>query len=160
MEERVSIEAELAIIRLNSRYSQCLDDDRLEEWPAFFTDQPRYMIQPRENFDAGLDGYWLYFDSQGMLQDRITSLRGANLYNIHRDRRIVSSILIESAGPGRFNSRASFLIVQSDVEGRGRLFMAGEYRDKIVLTADGALFEERLVLPDTFNVDGLVAIPL
>ena len=156
----IPIETELAVLRLNSRYAMCLDDDRLEEWPAFFTDTPRYMIQPRENFDAGLDGYWIYFDSQGMLQDRITSLRGANLYNIHRDRRIISNVLVESIDGNRVTARASFAIIQSDVEGRGKLFMAGEFRDRIVFTDRGPLFEERLVLPDTFNVDGLVAIPL
>lgn len=154
------IDIELAVSRLNARYALCLDDDRLEEWADFFTDTPRYMIQPRENHEMGLDGYWLYFDSQGMLRDRITSLRGANLYNIHRDRRIVSSVLVERVEGGRIYARASFLIAQTDVEGRGRLFMAGEYRDRIAMTKAGLLFEERLVLVDTFNADGLVAIPL
>lgn len=159
MTNTVPVEVELSILRLNSQYALCLDDDRLEAWPDFFTDQPRYMIQPRENFDKGLDGYWLYFDSQGMLRDRIASLRGANLYNIHRDRRIISSVLVDRIEHGRVHARASFMIVQSDVEGRGRLFMAGEFRDRIVMTEKGPLFEERLVLVDTFNADGLIAIP-
>ena len=35
-------------------YVQCIDDDRLEEWPDFFADDCLYKVIPRENADLGL----------------------------------------------------------------------------------------------------------
>ena len=148
------------VIRLNNAYVRCLDEDRLEEWPGLFTEACLYAIHPRENFDARLDGYWLYLDSQAMLRDRITSLRKANIYNIHRDRHMLSTIEVLGREGDAYIAQASYLIVQTDVEGRSRVFNTGEYRDRIVLTDDGPRFRRRLVLADTFNVEGLIAIPI
>ena len=156
----MSIEIERAVVRLNNAYVRCLDEDRLEEWPAFFTPECVYAIHPRENFDAGLEAYFLYFDSQAMLRDRVTSLRKANVYNIHRDRHIVSTIEVLGREEDAWLASASYLVVQTDVEGRSRIFSTGEYRDRIVVTPQGPRFRERLVLADTFNVEGLIAIPL
>jgi anthranilate 1,2-dioxygenase small subunit len=151
---------ERAVVRLNHAYARCLDEDQLEGWPAFFTSDCVYAIHPRENFDAGLDGYWLYLDSQAMLRDRVTSLRKANVYNIHRDRHMLSTIEVYGTDNDVFLARASYLIIQTDVEGRSRVFNTGEYRDRVVDTPTGLRFSERLVIPDTFNVEGLIAIPL
>ena len=32
------------ILDLNARYAQAIDDDRLEEWPGFFTESARYVV--------------------------------------------------------------------------------------------------------------------
>jgi phenylpropionate dioxygenase-like ring-hydroxylating dioxygenase large terminal subunit len=42
-----------------------------ERWPAFFTSDCRYRVQPRENFDQGLPLCTMAFESQGMLRDRV-----------------------------------------------------------------------------------------
>ena len=39
---------------LFAAYAACLDDGELERWPEFFTDDCRYEIIPRENFERGL----------------------------------------------------------------------------------------------------------
>jgi len=156
----MSADMEREVVRLNYRYVRCLDDDRLEEWPTFFTPDCLYAIHPRENYDARLEGYWLYLDTQAMLRDRVTSLRKANVYNIHRDRHIVSTIEIIGEDAGLIQATASYVVLQTDVEGRSRVFSTGEYRDHIVRTAEGLRFNKRVVIPDTFNVDGLIAVPL
>ena len=156
----IPFEIERAVVDLCHRYAQCLDDDRLEEWPEFFVEDGRYLIHPRENVAAGLDGYWLYFDNRKMLRDRIVSLRKANVYNIHQDRHLVSNIRVEQDGGGELRVRSNYLVIQSDVEGRSRVFSAGEYRDRVVMSGAHPLFKERVVIPDTFNVEGLVAVPL
>jgi anthranilate 1,2-dioxygenase small subunit len=156
----VDAEVERTVVRLNHAYARCLDEDRLEEWPAFFTADCVYAMHPRENLDAGLEAYWLYFDSQAMLRDRVTSLRKANVYNIHRDRHIISTIEVLGRDSEAYVASASYLVIQTDVEGRSRVFSTGEYRDRIVMTAEGPRFRERLVIADTFNVEGLIAVPL
>ncbi|HWX02937.1 MAG TPA: anthranilate 1,2-dioxygenase, partial [Collimonas sp.] len=37
--------------QLQEAYVHALDNDRLEEWPEFFTDDCLYEIIPRENAD-------------------------------------------------------------------------------------------------------------
>jgi 3-phenylpropionate/cinnamic acid dioxygenase small subunit len=34
-------------------YYNVLDDVRLEQWPAFFTEDCAYRVIPRENYEAG-----------------------------------------------------------------------------------------------------------
>ncbi|WP_158214005.1 aromatic-ring-hydroxylating dioxygenase subunit beta [Pusillimonas sp. T2] len=151
---------EQEITRLNYRCARILDDDRLEEWPGLFVDDCKYAIHPRDNYVAGLEGYWLYLDNHAMLRDRVKSLREANLYNIHQDRRIVTGVMFDGEQDGVFHARSSFLILQSDVEGRGRFFCTGEYLDKMVFSGGVLKFKERIVVPDSFNMHGLVAVPL
>ena len=43
----IAAELEREVVGLNYRYARCLDENRLEEWPEFFTDDCRYLIQPR-----------------------------------------------------------------------------------------------------------------
>jgi anthranilate 1,2-dioxygenase small subunit len=38
----------------NARYAQALDEQRLADWTEMFTDDARYVIVSRENFDRGL----------------------------------------------------------------------------------------------------------
>lgn len=162
MEQMIEMDLDVLereVNRLNQHYARILDDDRLEEWPGLFTQDCLYAIHPRENRQAGLEGYWLYFDNNAMLRDRVTSLRQANLYNIHQDRRIVTGVLVDEVRDGIIHARASYLILQSDVEGRGRFFSTGEYLDHLVQTDQGLRFAQRIVVPDSFNLEGLVAIP-
>jgi 3-phenylpropionate/cinnamic acid dioxygenase small subunit len=39
---------------LLARYSQALDDDRLEAWPDFFTDNCRYLVTAADNPAQGM----------------------------------------------------------------------------------------------------------
>lgn len=156
----VTPEIERALYRLQVRYVQCLDNDELEVWPTLFTEDCRYVIHPRENLNLGLDGYWLYFDNNAMLRDRVTSLRNANLYNIHQDRHLISGMTVVDAVAGEYRVHTSYAVIQTDVEGRARIFSVGEYRDRVVETPDGFRLRERIVVPDNFNVEGMIAIPL
>ena len=65
----------LGIAELVADYNDCIDDDRLEEWPDFFVDDCRYLVTDRESHDAGLKHGVIYCASRGMLVDRVTSLR-------------------------------------------------------------------------------------
>ena len=51
-------------------------------------------------------------------------------------------------------------MIQTDVEGRSEVFSAGEYRDKVVLANGEAKFREKIVVPDTFNIERPLAVPL
>lgn len=156
------IDADVAnqIVTLCYRYVQALDDRDLDAWPQFFTEDGRYIIHPRENRDQGLEGYWIYCDSRAMMEDRVLSTKEVNLYNIHHDRHLISNIVIEESGENRFGVRSNYMVVQTDVEGRSAIFSVGEYRDWVTLEHGQPLFAERVVIPDTFAISPLLAIPL
>ena len=64
---------------LNDRYARCIDEDQLEEWPDFFTQQCLYKITNADNFRRKLEAGLIYANTRGMLQDRVASLRKANV---------------------------------------------------------------------------------
>ena len=85
----LDISVRLGIAELIAAYGECIDDDRLEEWPDFFVDQCRYLITDRESHEAGLRHGVIYCASRGMLVDRVTTLRRVLMYEAHRYRHLV-----------------------------------------------------------------------
>ena len=153
-------ELEREIVALNYRYARCLDENRLDEWPEFFTEEGRYLIQPRDNLDQGLEGYWLYFENKRMLRDRVVSLKDVNIYKIHYERRLVTNVELTGRDGDGWLARANYLVMHTDNEGRSSIFSVGEYRDRIV-NSEGALrFRERLVIADTFVVPSHLSMPI
>ena len=155
-------ELQLAILDLNARYSQAIDDNRLEIWPGFFTESAGYIVTTAENFDRGLPLGMIYATSRAMLQDRVRSLREANIYESQRYRHVVGVPLLESAQDGATRACTSFIVVRVMHSGESLVFATGCYRDLIVKDAsDGALrFAERIVVLDSRQIDTLLALPL
>ena len=148
------------VVELNYRYANCLDETRLEDWPEFFTEDCRYLIHPRENLEASLEGYWLYFENKRMLRDRVVSLREVNIYKLHYERRMVSNVMLTGKDGDAWLARANYMMLQTDNEGRSRIFSVGEYRDRIVESEGGLKFRERRVIADTFAVASHISMPI
>ena len=145
--------------RLHARYAHALDDDRLEDWPNFFTESGVYRIATAENEARGLPLPVVYCEGRAMLRDRVQSLRHANIYEPQRYRHIVASVLIEEAGKNHVRSTSSFLVVRIMENGETMLFASGRYVDRIVLAPEPQ-YEERVVICDSRSFDTLLAIPL
>jgi len=145
---------------LNARYVRAIDDDKLEEWPSLFTEQCLYRITTRENFAQGLPMPLMECASRGMLIDRVTGYRRVNIYEPQRYTHMLSGLAIDSADEARVTTRQSYLVVRTMVTGEMTIFSAGVYFDKIALGADGALFEERIVVQESRRVDTLLVIPI
>ena len=78
-----------AIEELLADYAEAIDDNALERWPGFFTDDGEYQIITRESHDAGLPIGILYCDSRAMMEDRVLALRTANIYEPHSYRHLL-----------------------------------------------------------------------
>ena len=154
-------DAERIVGRLNRDYGMAIDEDRLEDWPELFVENGRYIIDPRENRDLGLDGgYWLYFTSRGMMRDRVTSLRHVNVFNKHYYRHLTSDTFIDSIEEGVICARTNYLLVETNWEGRSQMLSAGVYHDKIALNNGEAIFLEKVVVPDTFHTSTAIISPI
>lgn len=150
---------QLLVERLHSRYAHALDDDRLEAWPGFFTEDGVYRIATAENEARGLPLPVLYAEGRAMLRDRVASLRHANIYEPQRYRHIVSSFLFEPVSATEVRSVSSFLVVRIMQDGQALLFASGRYLDRIALAPE-PLYAERVVVCDSRRFDTLLAIPL
>lgn len=153
------IALQLTIEHLLARYVHALDDDRLEDWPDFFTEQGRYRITTAENHRAGLPLCIIQADSRAMLRDRVAALRHANIYEAQGYRHMVSATLVEALGDHRVRAISNFQVVRIMHDGASTLFATGRYVDHISLTGE-ARFEDRLVILDSRRIDTLLAIPL
>jgi anthranilate 1,2-dioxygenase small subunit len=137
-----------------------IDNGQLDEWLACFDDEARYIVIPRENKARGLPGALMHCDNKARLTDRVTCLRVANKFNPHFDRHIIGGSLITSLTNGVAAVKTSFMVVQTNLSGNSKLFCAGGYEDKIVLSDAGEKILERYVIVDTFSVPTMLATPL
>ena len=153
-----------AVEDLIHAYVQCIDDDRLEEWPDFFTEDCLYQIVPRENVDQGLPIALMYCDSRGMLQDRVVAHRKANLFAPHLYRHLVSAIRVTTQDDRVVTARSNYAVFRTAVDpiayGTTEVYSVGEYRDKIVFSNGVVKFQERIVLVDTSRIQSLLVTPL
>lgn len=145
---------------LLTRYVHCIDDGRYEEWPGFFADPCIYHVISAENYERGLPIGLIFANSQGMLQDRVTALREANIYEPQRYRHLVGSVQIESVADGIARVRANYQVVRIMQDGSASLFSVGRYLDQVVIADDRPRFREKRVVFDNQRVDTLLAIPL
>jgi 3-phenylpropionate/cinnamic acid dioxygenase small subunit len=154
----------LELDALYADYAHCLDNDELEAWPEFFTEDCRYRITSAENFEAGLPLGIVYATSKAMLVDRVMALRKANIYEPQRYRHLIGAIKI-----GRMESSeegvvvpvvANVIVVRIMQDGAMMLFAAGRYVDRLVHQGEAWKFAQKEVVLDSRQIDTLLAIPL
>ena len=155
-----AIERRLEIEELYTAYAHCLDDDRLEEWPEFFTEDCAYRVTSAENFDSGLPLGIIYATSKNMLVDRVMALRRANIYEPQRYRHLISCVEITNGERDALDARANFLVVRTMQDGAMTLFAAGRYIDRVVRSDRGWKFAGKEVILDSRQIDTLLALPL
>jgi 3-phenylpropionate/cinnamic acid dioxygenase small subunit len=143
---------------LNTAYANCIDADRLEEWPSFFLESCLYKITTADNHRRGYAAGLVYADSRAMLIDRVAALREANIYERQSYRHVVGLPLLRS-GPD-FVAETPFLVVRTMRDGRMDLFAAGLYLDRVREAGGSLRFAERIVVCDSSRIDTLLAIPL
>ncbi|GAA5114193.1 aromatic-ring-hydroxylating dioxygenase subunit beta [Pseudonocardia adelaidensis] len=154
-----------AILEAQGHYVRCIDDDRLEDWPGFFVDECHYRITTADNHRRGLPAGIVWADSRGMLVDRVSALREANIYERHSYRHLLGAPAVLSAEPGPggavdVRSETSFLVVRITGDGPMDLFASGRYIDRYLVEDDRALLRERVVVCDSSRIDTLLAVPL
>jgi anthranilate 1,2-dioxygenase small subunit len=154
----------LELEALYADYAHCLDNDRLEEWPDFFTEDCTYRVTSAENFEAGLRLGIIYATSRNMLVDRVMALRKANIYEPQRYRHLIANLRIERAEAAApmeaIDLTAGFLVIRTMQDGAMTLFAAGRYVDRVVRVGDAWKFARKDAVLDSRQIDTLLAIPI
>lgn len=142
------------------RYTSILDDDNLEEWPGFFTEDAVYRIIARENVDLGLAHATLYCRGNAMLRDRVNSIRKAMIFQNRHIRRFTSSVCLKSVEPGTIKAQANFLVVESFADAVPEIAFVGRYMDEIVDEGISLLLRRRDCVFDNHWTPRSVILPI
>lgn len=148
------------IERLHADYVHCIDDGRYEEWPGFFTADCLYRILSKVTIERGQSIGLVHCDSRGMLQDRISSLRRANIYEPHSYRHLIAAPRLVGPAQDALHVRSNFHVARIMHDGRTELFATGVYDDRIIEEGERLVFRERTVICDSSRIDTLLVIPI
>jgi anthranilate 1,2-dioxygenase small subunit len=141
-------------------YVHAIDDDRLEDWPGFFTPEALYHITTRESDEAGLPIGIMHCEGRGMMEDRIKALRTANIFEPHRYCHLLGATRLADKGSGILSARTNFSVTRTMQDGGSTVFATGTYRDEIDVSSDTLALRSRRVVLESRRVDVLLVIPL
>ncbi|MDR5776467.1 MULTISPECIES: anthranilate 1,2-dioxygenase small subunit AndAd [unclassified Caballeronia] len=145
---------------LQDQYINALDNDKLEAWPALFTEDCLYEIVPKENADLGLPVGIIHCTNQKMLRDRVVSLRHANIYEEHSYRHMTSGLTVTGETDGVIETESNYVVIQTRTNGESNVYQAGKYFDRVVRTEEGLRYQSKRVIYDTSRVQTLLATPI
>jgi anthranilate 1,2-dioxygenase small subunit len=148
------------IARAQTDYARCIDDDRLEAWPEFFSEKCIYKITTAANLREGLEAGIIFANSRDMLRDRVSALREANIYERQCYRHILGQPCILSDDGTEVRSETSFLVMRTVQDGDSDIYATGRYLDVYAINDDIAKLNERIVVCDSSRINTLLAIPL
>ncbi len=149
-----------AIAKAQADHARCLDDDRLEQWPDFFTDDCLYRVTSADNMREGYEASLIFLNSKGMVRDRVSALRTANIYERQAYRHILGQPSILSVEGESATSETSFMVARIMRDGKTDLFATGRYLDTWRREGDGVTLTARIVVCDSSRIDTLLALPL
>jgi len=149
----------LRIDALMADYVHCIDDDRLEDWPGFFTEDATYRVTSRENHSLGLPVNLIYCEGRGMFRDRISALRRANIYEPHTYCHMTGALRIVGRDGTSHRARSTFAVIRTMSEGEMSVFACGQCFDRVVEEGGALKFRERVFVLDSRRIDTLLAIP-
>jgi len=148
------------IAAFQAAYIRCIGSDRLEDWPAFFTERCHYSVTTAQNLREGLAAGLIWADSRAMLEDRISALRHANIYERQAYRHFVGQPFVTSEDGSRAQAETPFMVARIMHDGTTDLFCTGVYLDEFELAGEQPLLHRRQVCCDSQRIDTLLAVPL
>tara|TARA_B100000475_G_C14820982_1_gene240589 strand:- start:42 stop:560 length:519 start_codon:yes stop_codon:yes gene_type:complete len=148
-----------AIEKLIVDYAHDIDDDNLEAWPNYFTEDAIYQIIPRRSFEQDLPLGVLYCEGKGMMIDRIQALRTANIFEPHTHCHLLSRPSVEET-ESVYTARTNFNVVRTMQDGGMEIYAVGKFLDKITFEGGKPLFQDRRVVLESHRVDILLVVPL
>ena len=140
-------------------YYNTLDDVRLEEWPAFFTETCLYRIIPRENFEAGYTLSTIYAESRGMLTDRVMGVTRTQMYAPRTYRRFPGPLRIVSRDGDSVRTRHNLLVVQTLIDKQTEIVLSAVCHDVLVVDEGRTRLRERVVVFDSEMIPNSLIYP-
>ncbi|MCC8345292.1 aromatic-ring-hydroxylating dioxygenase subunit beta [Pseudomonas stutzeri] len=141
-------------------YARCIDEGQLEAWPEFFLENCLYTVTTADNYRQGLPAGMIWANNRGMLVDRISALREANIYERHSYRHMLNQPVILEQKDNLVRSETAFIVLRIMRDGTTDNFVSGRYIDCYRIEGDTAMLAERIVVCDSSRIHTLLALPL
>jgi 3-phenylpropionate/cinnamic acid dioxygenase small subunit len=144
----------------HTEYCAALDEGRIADWPAFFTEDAVYRITARENADAKLPVGLVYCEGMGMLRDRAFAIAKTAMFAPRHLLHLVGNIRVLSAAADVVTAQSNYMVLQTLVEERTTIHQAGRYFDRF-RRGDGALrLLERHCVYESPIIDNALILPV
>lgn len=141
-------------------YAGAIDDFRLDDWAAFFTEDALYKVIGRETYDQGLSHATIYCDSGAMIRDRAAAIRETAVFEPRYQRHLISGVRVDAVHGEVIHARANFLIAESMFDTATRVLLAGQYRDRLLRQSGRLKFVERLAVYDSYRIPTTLILPV
>nr|WP_028224636.1 aromatic-ring-hydroxylating dioxygenase subunit beta [Paraburkholderia ferrariae] len=149
-----------ALVDLNARYASVLDSGDWDAWPEFFVDECVYQILPRENHERGLPLAALWFESKGMLKDRVYGIKETLFFDPYYQRHLIGMPLILSLDDEIIEAETNYAVLRTKTEQIGDIYNTGRYLDRIRRTPQGLRFESRICVYDSEMIPNSIIYPI
>ncbi len=140
-------------------YYTVLDDLRLDEWPALFTEDCIYRVIPRENYEAGYTLSTIYAESRGMLVDRVMGMTRTQMFAPRYYRRFPSPLRIVSRDGDNVRTRHNLLVVQTLIDKKSEIVLSAVCHDVLVPDGERNRLRERIVVFDSEMIPNSLIYP-
>jgi anthranilate 1,2-dioxygenase small subunit len=157
--------SEAALLRVeveefHAAYCAALDEDRIADWPRFFTADAIYRITARENQDAGFPVGLVYCEGRAMIEDRALAIAKTAMFAPRYLRHYVTNVRVLGTEAGVVSAAANYLVLQTLVDERTTIQQAGRYLDRFVRIEGHLLLRERHCVYDTLLIDNSLVMPV
>jgi anthranilate 1,2-dioxygenase small subunit len=150
----------LEIEEFHTAYCACLDEERIADWPLFFTADALYRVTGRENWDAGLEVGLVYCEGRAMLEDRALAIAKTEMFAPRYLRHYVTNVAVLGEAEGLVTAQANYLVLQTLVDERTQIHQAGRYFDRFARWDGRLLLRERHCVYDTLIIDNSLVMPV
>ena len=143
------LQLQFDIDQLYAAYAAALDEKRFDDWPEFFVEDGRYVLQARENFDRRLPLALMDLESKGMMKDRVYGITQTIYHGPYYTRHVVSPVRVLSAEGEVVTAQANYAVFRTRPAGVSEVYNVGRYIDEIVRTGESLKFRRRLCVYDS-----------
>jgi salicylate 5-hydroxylase small subunit len=140
-------------------YYIILDDVRLDDWPALFTEDCIYRVIPRENFESGYTLSTIYAESRGMLIDRVMGVMRTQMYAPRSYRRFPGPVRIVSRDADSVRTRHNLLVVQTLIDKQTEIVLSAVCHDVLTRDDGRVRLRERIVVFDSEMIPNSLIYP-
>ncbi|SLN13133.1 aromatic-ring-hydroxylating dioxygenase subunit beta [Oceanibacterium hippocampi] len=142
-------------------YTLAIDENELETWLEFFTDDAVYKAISRENWDLSLPLATMYCDGMAMLKDRVQAIRETAVFEPRSQRHFVSGVRLRGTeADGTILVQANYLVTEALSNRDPVVFSVGRYIDRVVRDDSGFRFREHCAVYDNYRVINTLVWPL
>lgn len=146
--------------RLYATHTQAICDNELEKWPELYTEDCRYRLISRVNYERDLPICVILAESRGALIDRITAVRNTLVYAPRYVTHLVTNVCIVKAEEKQLHTRSQFAVYFTQTDGNPRLQLVGRSFDRIDISNPQWLFAARDVVFDNELIPGSIVHPI